>query len=356
MKAYIAPCLKNGAINLNDSPQSKGGKARSNSLSSDRRKQIAKASAEARWAKALAIPTVEFGSEETPLKIGDIELDCFVLNNSLRVISQRGMFRGLGITRGGPRDNMQPDEDGAELPRFATQKWLFPYLSSDLLMALRNPILFSAPGAPRGLGYPATILPDICDAILAARAAGATTDRQTSIVKRADELIRAFAKVGIIALVDEATGYQHFRARDELQKILAAYVAPDLMPWTSRFPQNFYAELHRVRGWPYKAGSNKRNHYIGKLTNELIYKQLPQGVLEELRKKNPTMPEKKRRKHFHYQFLTEEIGDPHLQKQIVSVTTLLTVSDDWNEFTRLFCKKFPPGPGDLFSLPPPIDN
>lgn len=341
---------------MDDSKQSKGGKARKEALSAERRTEIAKASATARWSGASALPKAEFGSGDAPLRIGDVEFDCYVLNNSLRVISQRGMFRGLGITRGGPRDDMRPDESGAELPRFATQKWLLPHLSNDLQMALRNPILFSAPGAPRGLGYPATTLPDICDAILAARAAGDTTERQDGIVARAEELIRAFARVGIIALVDEATGYQQFRARDELQKILSAYVAPELMPYTQRFPQSFYAELHRVRGWNYAPGQSKRNHYIGKLTNELIYKQLPDGVLDELRKQNPTVPEKKRRKTLHYRYLTEDIGDPHLQKQIIAVTTLLSVSDDWKEFIKLFSRKFKPKTDDLFAIKEPEDD
>jgi hypothetical protein len=340
-----------------DSPQSKGGKARRRATTADQRSEIAKAGAAARWAKANAIPQAEFGSSETPLLVGDIELDCYVLNNSQRVISQRGLFRGLNVARGGPREDMRPDDGGAELPRFATQDWLLPFLSSDLLMALRNPILFSAPGLPRIYGYPATILTEICDAILAARSAGTTTSRQDAIVQRAELLIRAFAKVGIIALVDEATGYQQFRARDELQKILAAYISPELMPYTPRFPQNFYSELHRVRGWKYAPGSTKRNHYIGRLTNELIYKQLPPGVLDELRNKNPVVNQIKRRKHKHYQFLTEDIGDPHLGKQIDAVTTLLSVSDNWAEFARLFSKKFKPREPDLFTIAPPeIDD
>jgi P63C domain len=345
-----------GILVTEPTKQSKGGAARAEKTSAPRRSEIAKAGALARWAKANAIPQAEFGSADTPLRVGDIDLDCYVLNNSQRVISQRGLFRGLNAARGGPRDDMRADEGGAELPRFATQDWLLPSLSNDLLMALRNPILFSAPGTPRVYGYPATILPDICDAILAARVAGKTTSRQDVIVQRAENLVRAFAKVGIIALVDEATGYQQFRARDELQKILAAYISPELMPYTSRFPQNFYSELHRVRGWKYAPGSTKRNHYIGRLTNELIYKQLPPGVLDELRSKNPVARETKRRKHKHYQFLTEDVGDPHLGKQVDAITTLLTVSDNWAEFVRLFSKKFKPREPDLFALRAPDDE
>jgi hypothetical protein len=166
-------------------------------------------------------------------------------------------------------------------------------------------------------------------------------------------LYQGFAEVGIIALVDEVTGYQRLRARDELQKILAAYIAPELLPWAKRFPDSYYEHLHRVRGWKYEPGSNARNAYIGKLTNALIYQQLPAGVIDELRARNPRDPVTKRRKHTHHELLTTDVGHPHLDKQIISVTTLLSVSDDWAEFSRLFSKKFPPGPGDLFALPPP---
>lgn len=265
------------------------------------------------------------------------------------------MFRGLAATRGGPRDDMRPDEAGAELPRFATQKWLSPHLSSDLEMALRNPILFSAPGFHRVLGYPATILPEICDAVLAARAAGDTTPRQEPIVRRAEELIRAFAKVGIIALVDEATGYQAYRARDELQKILTAYIAPELLPWAKRFPDAFYEQLHRVWGWPYQPGNQSRNAYIGKLTNELIYERLPPGVLDELKKKSPKNPKTGRRASTLHQGLTEDVGHPSLQSQISATTTLLRATPNGKRefFKKLFKQAFPARQGELFDDPPP---
>ena len=77
------------------------------------------------------------------------------------------------------------------------------------------------------------------------------------------------------------------------------------------------------------------------------------GVIDELRARNPRDPVTKRRKHAHHELLTSDVGHPHLDRQIISVTTLLSVSDDWSEFSRLFSKKFPPGPGDLFALPVP---
>lgn len=334
-----------------DSKKSLGGKARAASLTPARRADIGRGAAMARWAKKLGIPNADFGSAETPLRIGDIEIDCYVLDNGMRVISQRGLFRGLGATRGGGSENTE-NSGGAELPRFATQKWISPFISKDLEAALRNPVLFSAPPTTRAFGYPATILPAICDAVLAARKAGAAGPRQEAVVERCELLLRGFAQVGIVALIDEATGYQRHRARDELQKILAAYISPELLPWAKRFPDSYYQELHRVRGWKYAPGSSARTAYIGKLTNSLIYEQLPDGVLEKLREQNPRDPVTKRRRHTHHELLTVEIGNPHLEKQILAVTTLLSVSDDWPEFARLFSKKFPPGPGDLFGPAP----
>ena len=110
----------------------------------------------------------------------------------------------------------------------------------------------------------------VCEIWLAARAAGALQDQQQDKAQRAELLMRALADIGIVALVDEATGYQQYRALDELQKILAAYVAPELLPWAKRFPDVFYEELHRVWGWVYKSGSKNRTSYIGKLTNNLV--------------------------------------------------------------------------------------
>jgi len=57
-------------------------------------------------------------------------------------------------------------------------------------------------------GYDATILPLVCDAWLSARDAGVLKPSQLDKAQNAEILMRSLAKVGIIALVDEVTGYQ----------------------------------------------------------------------------------------------------------------------------------------------------
>ncbi len=202
-------------------------------------------------------------------------------------------------------------------------------------------------------GYVADLLPNVCRVYLDANEAGVVKNkRQGEIVDLARTIYHGLATYGIYRLIDDVTGFSRYQARSELQKVLSAYVSPALLPWNPKFPEAFYEQLHRVRGWPYRPGNHHRNGYIGKLTRALIYEPLPDGVIQKLEEKNPYISEKKGRKYRHFQYLTEEIGNPHLEKQISIVTTLLTISDTWDEFLKHCGRAFPVKLG-LFSLPPP---
>jgi len=337
-----------------DTPQSKGGRARAKNLSPVDRKRIASEAAKARWEDISTLPTVEYAGA---LNLGTVSIPCAVLSDGRRVLSENGITNALLGSRSGASKRLKKasEEAGALLPLFVAPSQLKPFIDNALSDGPLRPIHYRE-GNVATIGYDPRVLRAVCEIWLRAREAGALQKQQEDKAQRAELLMRALADIGIISLVDEATGYQRVRARDELQKILAAYIAPELLPWAKRFPDSFYEELHRVRGWRYEPGSNARNSYIGKLTNALIYEQLPQGVLDDLKAKNPVDPATKRRKTVHHRLLTPEIGHTHLEKQIVSVTTLLRISDTWSEFTRHFSKMFPPGPGDLFSLPVPDSN
>lgn len=177
---------------------------------------------------------------------------------------------------------------------------------------------------------------DICSAIIDANRAGVFDN--DVIVRNADIIIHSVAKVGIIALVDEATGYQHERENDELQKILKAYISEELLPWQKRFPDIFYKESFRLNGWDYTVnGIKKRPGIIGKWTNTFVYEELPNGVLEELKNKTPKSELGNRMNRYH-QLLTTDIGEPNLERQINKVITLFQVSDNMKQFCENFRK------------------
>lgn len=339
---------------MTDTPQSKGGLARAKSLSAEERSRIASDAAQKRWDDAASLPSVAFSGV---LPLGSVSIPCAVLSDGRRVLTETGITNAILGSRSGAskRAKKASGEDGAPLPVFIAPERLKPFIGKDLEEGPLKPI-FYRDGRRIGVGFDPRVLRAVCEVWLRAREAGQLLKSQEDKAQQAELLMRALADIGIISLVDEVTGYQRVRARDELQKILAAYISPELLPWSKRFPDAFYEELHRVRGWPYKAGSNARTAYIGKLTRALIYDPLPPGVIQELEHKNPYDPAKRRRKHLHHQLLTSSVGHPHLEKQIVSVTTLLRISDDWGDFTRHFAKAFPPGPGDLFALPAPTED
>lgn len=280
-------------------------------------------------------------THEANLEIGNVSIPCAVLEDGTRVLRERSVATSLGSKGGGAYwQRKKSEQKGALLPEYVSKKNLEPFISDEVRAKLLTPITYITKTGSKARGISATLLPEICNIWLEARGKGALTKVQKKAAKNAEILMRGLAYVGIIALVDEATGYQEERDRYELNKILQLYIAKELLPWTKRFPDEFYKELFRLRGWRYSPIAVKRPKYVGKLTNELIYDKLPHGVLEELQKKNPTVAPGQRR-YRHHQFLTDNIGHPHLGKHIASVVTLMRVSSNWRQFERHFRRAFP---------------
>lgn len=307
-----------------DSQKAKGGLARAEALSAEQRRSIATKAATARWTGD--VKTATHGSPDHPLKLGDFEIPCYVLEGEIRVLSQRGVIGSLGMQSGS-----RPG--GADrLGGFLGGKNISPFVSKELSALIENPIKFRYPGGGNpAYGYPATILADICDVVLSARKAGALQKQQEHIAEQCEVLVRGFARVGIIALVDEATGYQRDRARDALAKILEAFIATELQPYVTTFPASYYEELFRLRGLKFPTGSVKRPQYFGMLTNDIVYKRLAPGVLQELKRVTPKL-ESGRHKDKLFQRLTLNVGYPKLREHLGSVVTAMKLSNSWGDF------------------------
>ena len=153
-------------------------------------------------------------------------------------------------------------------------------------------------------------------------------------------LVRGLAHIGIIALVDEATGYQEIRDRLALQKILEAYISKELLKWAKRFPDEFYREMFRLKNWQWQGMKINRPSVVGHYTNDVVYDRLAPGVLDELRKLNPP-DEAGHRRHKHHQWLTQDVGHPKLRDHLSGVIALMRVASNWDQFRRMLDKAFP---------------
>jgi hypothetical protein len=270
------------------------------------------------------------------LNLNGLKISCYVLQDGRRILSTSGMQKALAIV------NDEKERSSGRLAEILSSKHVSSCISNENLSAKISPILCYR-GAQKIAGYEASVLPEICEIMLKVRDYAVTNNielgsRQKAVIAQSDIIIRALARVGIIALVDEATGYQYDREKDELQKILKAYISEELLPWQKRFPDVFYKELFRLNGWDFTVnGIKKRPGIIGKWTNMFIYEELPNGVLDELKKKTPKSESGNRPSRYH-QLLTLDIGEPNLEKQINKVITLFQVSDNMKQFCDNFKK------------------
>lgn len=261
----------------------------------------------------------------------DIKIECYVMDNGERVLSLRGAARTIGLSGNGSQ----------ALARNLSTQWISPFLSNKLKdwldKANRNELTFYRGIRGRNfLPFEASLFVDLCTAYVDAMHAGALpTEKQMQTAQRLYAIMTAFAKTGLVAVIDEVTGFQADRDRDALQKVLEAYISEELLPWARRFPDEFYKQMFRLRGWEYKGKA--KPPYAGKLTNDYIYHYLPKGVLEELQKKTPKSKAGNRTNRFH-QHLTEDTGLPSLDKQLQQTIALMKASDNWEEFDKLFRK------------------
>lgn len=264
------------------------------------------------------------------LSIGDLELECHVLEDERRVFSGRNITTALSLK--------SPGTGG--LVRFFERQFLKKYVPESLLVALRNPVQFQTKSGFCGHAFEADILVDICDVITEAMADGAMKiDSHKRVAKQCLILTKSFARVGVIALIDEATGYQELRGKRALADFLEKFISKELAKWTKVFPDEFYAQIFRLRRWNYSTLSTKPS-VVGKWTNDIVYSRLAPGLLDELKKLNPVTG-KGFRAHKHHQHLTEHTGYPSLKAHLEAVIALMKISDNWEEFLAYLDKAKP---------------
>jgi hypothetical protein len=319
---------------------SKGGIKRAESLSPEKRSEIARLAVNARWERAGKIKDKSQllkATHEGPLKIGGVIVQCAVLENGQRVINQSGFMKALGRQR--QAKGRQYYDSDVNLPAFLTAKNLKPFITEDLTKT-SSQIEYRTLRGAIAFGYPAELVPKVCDVFLDAEEAGIITKNQQHIVSQAKILIRGLAHVGITALVDEATGYQADRARDALERILELFIAKEYQKWLKTFPDDFYEQMFRLRKWSYNPLSVKRPNLVGKYTNDLVYERLAPGVLDELKRVNPKT-ESGHRRHKYFQWLTTDIGHPRLREHLTAVVALMRASDSWNSFVKAINRALP---------------
>jgi len=329
--------------------RARSGKARMEALSPAERSALATKAAESRWEGERQLTQhaerVFQATHTGDLPLGGNIIQCAVLEDGTRVISRNAIFRAFGRTK---RGRAKDENRVPNMPSFADAKNIQPFVANYIDGGLTTLVYRDLKGRAKA-GYNALVLPQLCDVYLEARRQGLLTKSQQGLAVAAEILTRSLSKVGIIALVDEATGYQEVRDSVALQEILNKFIGKELANWVRTFPQEFYKEVFRLKRWTFDPDSSKRPMLMANITVDLVYRRLAPGVLARLRELSP-MNEQGRRKHKLFQWLSDDIGHPALRDHLSNLIFLAKSQDEWETFCRAVDRAAPRF-GDTLPLP-----
>jgi hypothetical protein len=226
------------------------------------------------------------------------ELPCYVLDDGRRVISRTGATQLLTGGKG-----------GGNLESYIRTQAIGPHIPDDLPDRMIEFVITEVTNKTvRGLTAEDFLL--ICKAYVVARDKGILTEKQTEIAIKAGMFLSACAKVGLIALIDEATGYQYIRRQDALQVKLKLFLEEEMRKWEKTFPDELWLEFGRLTKW--QGPIHSRPKYWGKLVAEIIYEYLDPDVAEWLR---TNVPEPRHGRNYH-QWLSSQYGLQRLVQHI----------------------------------------
>lgn len=312
--------------------KAKGGLARAEALSPERRRDIAKKAAAARWGEKPFRATHKGNFKED----FGFDVECYVLDDEQKTaaISQRGMGRALGL-------ESSSNQSGQRLQRFVKSAAIARYLGAELSEKLSNPLIFQGPTPGPNMppftvhGYDVTILIDICKAVIKAGHEGELLERQRKIAEQAQTIVSASAKSGIKNLVYALAGYDATR-----QEVIAAfkfYVREEAREYEKEFPDELYAEWYRLYDLP-KPERNKPWKFKA-LTIDHVYSPLARSngkILELTRAMRDHSGQRHKKLH---QFL-EVVGVKTLRRHLGRLLGIAETSDDQGEYERRVEKIF----------------
>lgn len=323
-----------------------GGHAKNAKMSAEERKALSEKMVAAKRERA-SLPRSAYPGQ---LEIGDMTIPCCVLADGRRLISEAGITAILGVSGGKTyrlRNKATKDGQGP-MPLFLASKALEPFIE-EAFGGMEFSVTEYLDGTKVTRGYDARILPKVCEVWLRANEEKVLQPSQIIKAKKAEILMRGLAYVGIIALVDEATGYQYDRPRKELEEQLKKFLSESLRKWVRTFPADYFKHLCRLRGVELRSDM-KLPQYFGHLTNNLVYRRIAPGLLTRLKERKNERGSQGNKLN---QWLSLDVGVPELLVHLGTVIAVMKQHTDYAQFERALdsiAPAYPETPG-LFDNP-----
>lgn len=270
------------------------------------------------------------GKDGDPIEIGPVEIPCYVLEGEIRVITKRGMEAALGL-----------DASGTRLRAMVVRKSIKSFLPKDFSLRAKE-YHFKTPNGVTAHGYEATTLATIIEAVLASWQAKKLHHSQMHIVGQCALLSAGFMRAGIVALIDEHTGYEKIKIAKTVRDIMIETCVSDkLVAWYKQVPNEWWEEMLRVCGVN-DIPPTFCPIWMGKLFKRTIWDFMPDGVYETISGMvgfKETANGNVYRENCLHQHLTPDCGLPQYQAlvhsslgQLRNVPTPPQGSSNWGVF------------------------
>ncbi|MGY4398109.1 hypothetical protein ACVWZA_003311 [Sphingomonas sp. UYAg733] len=322
------------------SKQSKGGSERAKRLTPAERRDIAVRAAETRWAKINDPDRLPQATHQGPLQIGAVTVDAYRLDDGRRMLSKAAMAGALGLKSKG----------GNAFLRSMTRPAVREFVSEDLWSLIDQPDHFRrmpTDSGPQGQiidGYEGAVLIDACTALIDAGRSEKLVAKQFFLAHNAEIIVRSAAKLGIVGLIDEATGFRD-KGRDEYRILFQQFIRDEWAQWEQEFPDQFADMLYKLYGYKrFDPDSTKHPRFFSKFTRKFIYHPLANShgkILELLDEKNPVVYANGGRRYKLFQFLSEEVGMKTIRAHLWQVVGIGNASSGIKQFERSFYRAFP---------------
>jgi len=313
--------------------KAKGGKAAAALLTPEERKERALKGANARWKTADG--EMPEAVRDGQLQIGDVFIDCYVLKDGRRLFHKRGLAKALGLK----------SEGGNAFMKSMGRKSLGSVITGSLREKIDNPVIFKPLNGDPAHGYEGIFIIELCDAIWEAGRDGKLSSSQMFLAKQSEIIVRSSAKVGIVALIDEATGYIKDKQKDEYRELFKEFIRNECREWEREFPDQFFDMLYRMYNLKRnKDAKTKHPQFFGRFIRKYLYAPLANSkgaILEMLDEKNPVVYKSGGRKYKMFTFLTDEIGLPAFRAHMWQIIGIGNATRTKEGFERGFKAAFP---------------
>lgn len=241
---------------------------------------------------------------------GDVECEAVVLEDGRRGFVRRQMLQAIGLKGNFSIPQLRPKL--AEISAKALE--ILDNSGSTVLM----------PHGIKATFVDAEIVPETAVAVVEQAANGKLHPQRLNMLAPCLKIISALSRVGLTALIDEATGYQYHREPNALQDLFTRLIRQTAADWERRFHPEFYQAIYRLFKWHYDP-SKPKPHIVGKITQDWVYEPIfPSEIITEIKERQTS--EKM------HQWLTEDGGLKLLEKQRDAVMMIALSSVDYADF------------------------